>query len=133
MELDRNGVLIYSRSTKTSLQSMIDVQSNRIDLVVKGYGKDATVDAARIVAGINARTGSFVQIQARQINLTGYVTVSELNAQNAKINNLINGTTQAFYIRSSILSGGRIVLGGHNLGRTTLTIDGVSHNLVVWT
>lgn len=84
-------------------KSRIKQQSDRIDIVVEGTGKDAKVKTASIVAGINDQEGSFVKISASKINLSGYVTMSDLESTNASISNLINGTTIAQKIKASII------------------------------
>ena len=127
MQLDRNGVLIYSRSAKTNLQSMIDVQSNRIDLVVKGYGKDATIDAASIVVGINKRTGSFIKLQAKQIELSGYVTMSAFNAQRGTINNLMTGHTVASALSATTVSASVLKVAGTRASWKLANIPGYGY------
>ena len=125
MNLDRNGVLIYSKSSPLNLQSMIDVQSNRINLVVKGFGKNATIDTAKIVAGINKQTGSFVKIQARNVELSGYVTMSEFSAQKATINNLISGKATAARINCFTLNAWAFKLGAFSATWQSATIPNV--------
>lgn len=75
------SIAMAVKSAEDNMQAQIDVQKDRISLVVSGEGDDATVDAASIVAGINAQSGSFVKIQARNINLSGYVTATSLTTQ----------------------------------------------------
>lgn len=116
MDLDRNGVLIYSKSSPLNLQSMIDVQSNRISLVVKGYGKNATIDTAKIVAGINKQTGSFVKIQARNIELSGYTTLQKFTALEGRLDKLLTGKTSA-----TILAAGSVQTGTLRVGGTLIT------------
>lgn len=108
MELDRNGVLIYSRSSPINLQSLIDAQANRIDLVVKGYGPDATLDVASIVTGINKREGSFIKLSAKQIDLSGYVRVEDLT-----VDYLVSKIQMASQINVNRLNAGTLtVMGG---------------------
>ena len=89
--------------------------------------------AASIVAGINDQSGSYVKIKAATINLTGYVTVSDLNATNATIKNLVSGNTQATKLwASTILANNetisnRLTYLGHTIvSRNALAPDGVT-------
>ena len=82
------------------MSGRLEVTYNRVSLVVTQKDGQDVVDAASIVAGINAQTGSYVKIQARNINLSGYVTISELNAANAKIDNLMSGKSTATVLQA---------------------------------
>lgn len=57
MSLDAKGVIIYATDEPNMLQSKIDVQADRIGLVVQGEGDDKSIRAAKITAAINAVTG----------------------------------------------------------------------------
>lgn len=79
-----------------TLSGRITVNSNRIAIVVSDDGQgNYSANAASIVAGINGQTGSYIKIKADTINLSGYVTATQLNAVNAKIDNLTSGNTNA--------------------------------------
>lgn len=106
--------------TKKGLQSSITQNANRISIVVDDNNN---VKAASIVAGINGQSGSYVKIKADTINLSGYVTASELSATNARIENLISGTS-AF----TLLIAASIRMGGWPLSLST--IDG--NKVVTW-
>lgn len=90
-------------SAENSLSGRITVASDKVSLVVKENAGEYVVDAASIVLGINAQTGSYVEISASKIDLDGYVTATELNAQKARIDNLVSGTTEASELRASSL------------------------------
>ena len=100
-------IYTHIRDVQNGLQSSITQLSNKIALVVKD---DNTLDVASIVLGINGQTGSYVKIKANTINLDGYVTVSELSATDAKIDNLTSGTTAATSIRSTSLNASSILI-----------------------
>lgn len=95
-----------------TLSGRIDVQADRIDLVVTGSGSGAEVNAASIVLGINGQSGSYVKIRAGTIDLDGYVTVSSLNAVDAKIDNLTSGYAQATELNAVNLKCNNFYLGG---------------------
>ena len=133
LRINSKGVLVYATDNKNNLMSKLNVQADRIDLVVTGTGKNKKINTAEIVAGINAQKGeSYVKIKADKINLSGYVTASQLETVDAKIANLISGTTLAGSIRANQLSGGSFKLNGHSHNNSTITIDGVPFNIVTW-
>lgn len=125
------------KDTENGLTSSITQTASQIRAEVS----DAT-DTATIVAGINAQTGSYVKIAARNINLSGYVTADELSATNAKIrnleadnatfSNLLTGQEQAGYIRVATLRAGAITFGSYSLRRGYITVDGTQFQVVMW-
>lgn len=76
----------------TGLSSRITQNANKVAIVVDD---ENNLKTASIVAGINDQSGSYVKIKADKINLTGYVTVSDLNAVSATISNLMSGNATA--------------------------------------
>jgi phage minor structural protein len=84
-----------AKSAEGTLSGRIDVQANKIGLVVTEKDGQAVVNSASIVAGINGQTGSYVKIDADTINLSGYVTASQLAATDARVTNLMTGNTTA--------------------------------------
>ena len=78
-------------------------------------GLDSRVVKGEIASTIN-QTAQSVLIQAEKINLSGYVTVSQLSATNANITNLMNGTTVATKIYATELKAttGRLDIGDYN-------------------
>jgi hypothetical protein len=74
-----------------------------------------------------------VQISADKINLTGYVTASQLNATQADINKLKSGESQATLLKTgSIVVTSSISFGGDYLAKRTYTINGTEYRLVTW-
>lgn len=73
IQLDANGVLIYSQDNENMIGSKIQVESDRITQIVEAVGEDGEVTAASIVLSINA-AGSSVQISADTIDIDGIVT-----------------------------------------------------------
>lgn len=123
---------IRDQSQEIELMSgRLTVAYNRISLVVTQKDGQDVVDAASIVAGINSQSGSYVKIQAKTINLTGYVTASQLSATNAKIDSLITGGTTAGRLSTRMLEvGNSITWGGRALVRQPVTIDGTQYTFV---
>ena len=104
------------------LESRIDMTEKELTLTVK---KDSVISAIRM-------SPEEVKIQARRVNLEGYVTVSELNATKAQISNLESGVTQASYLRAATLKAGSMIFGTAVLRRGYLTVDGTTFKVVMW-
>lgn len=66
----------------------------RASIKVTADGLESKVERNGVISAIN-QTSESVTIQARRINLSGYVTSSQLNAANARIDNLMSGSTAA--------------------------------------
>ena len=107
-------------NSENSLSGRITVNANKVALVVTEKEGQNVVNAASIVAGINGQSGSYVKIEAEEINLSGYVTANELSVTNAKIANLESGATTATSLKAtamattymSVYSGGSFSLFG---------------------
>ena len=121
---------------ESGLSGRITINSNKVSLVVTEKEGQNVVNAASIVAGINDQdktSSSYVDISADYINLSGYVTASQLNATNATITNLTNGTTTAASIKTNQLAASSgFSLGGHAHHNSNITIGGVTYNIVTW-
>ena len=125
LRLTADGTLIYASDIENSIGSKIQTQADRISLVVVGHGKDAKVNAAQIVLGINNQTGSYIKLKADKINLSGYVTVSKLEAVEAKFNNLISGKASATVINAGSIKTGTLRVGGVLYHEMSKWIEGV--------
>ena len=89
------------KNGQNQLSSRITQQANKISLVVEERNGRNVIKTASIVSGINADHGSYIKLQADTINLSGYVTMSQLNATNATIANLMSGYATASKILAS--------------------------------
>ena len=116
-QTERRIILEANRATaaESELSGRITVAANRISLVVTERDGHAVVNTASIVAGINANHGSYIKLQADTINLSGYVTASQLSATNAKIDNLMSGYAQATEINSANLRCNNFYFAGHRV------------------
>ena len=93
IQLDADGVLIYALGENT-IGGKIQVQRERIDLVVEGEGAGAEIKAASIALAIN-EGGSEAAITAEQIYLNGTTIVkngSDLSAAGGWFSNLYSFT-----------------------------------------
>ena len=113
------------RDADKTLDGKITVQANKISLVVTEKHGVYTVNAASIVLGINEQGGSYVRIKADRIDLTGYVTVSDLSATNATINSLRSGQSTFSLVNTSAIR-----LAGYSLYLGHVTINGTQYNVV---
>ena len=133
MKLNSKRVLIYATDNSKNVMSAINTQAKRIDLVVKGTGKNAKVDAASIVLGINAQTGSYVKIKATTVDLGNYAKVGELNAVKADIGTLQTYVSKSGYINGATIRGGSFIFGSSVLRKGYVYGDGgVRYNCVMW-
>lgn len=92
-----------------NLYSLIQQEAGKIALIVNS---DNTLNQAAIILAINGTGGSSIEISADKVNLSGYVTASQLNATNAEISNLMSGNTTATTLRASAMYGSTINTSG---------------------
>lgn len=138
-ELIRSETQIGLKASKRDLDDLDDrltglimVEAGRITQIVSSVGSNGQVTAASIVLAVNNAASSVV-ISAQHIDLRGYVTASELDAVDAKIDNLTTGVTAAASIRSnSVAASSSFSLGGKAHHNSTITIDGVNFQIVTW-
>jgi hypothetical protein len=95
------------KSEDEQLRGLIRVQANKISLVVTERDGRSVVNEASIVLAINKDNGSTIKLKADTVDLGNYATVGELNAQKARVDNLISGhTTFDSLVASSASLGG---------------------------
>lgn len=120
---------LNSRITQTANEIKAEVvdSENRLSsrITVNSQSIKLKVDKNGVIGAINVSPES-VDISASKINLTGYVTASELAATDAEITNLKNGTTQATSLRSVSMSTSIFIMAGTNATWQTKTIDGTT-------
>lgn len=78
IQLDANGVLIYSQDNENMIGSKIQVESDRISQIVEAVGEDGEITAASIVMAINNGASSIV-ISADHIELDGDAVVQSIS------------------------------------------------------
>ena len=89
-------------------------------------------ETSKIVAGINSQTGSYVQIQARTINLTGYTTITKFNALSGTVDGILSaGTFGSNRITSAQINATSLLAAsngfnfkGHTIGSYACTTNG---------
>ena len=100
---------VNSLGVGETLYSLIQQEAGKISLIVNS---DNTLNQAAIILAINGTGGSSIEISADKVNLSGYVTASQLNATNAEISNLMSGNTTATTLRASAMYGSTINTSG---------------------
>lgn len=117
--------------TENRLSAEIKVNSDNIRLKVDKNG---------VISAINVSPES-VDISASRINLTGYVTASELESTNAAITNLESGVATASILRASSFYGAQATMNslavpdnlsiyGHATSFKTITVGGTTYHLL---
>lgn len=114
MYIDINGVLQYANDFEKNIGSMFKAQSDAISAEVTRATKNEEAMSALIamnaeeitskvskgaIASTINQTAQSVLIQASKINLSGYVTASQLSATQADIDNLKTGASTASTLR----------------------------------
>lgn len=94
------------------------------------------VDKNGVIAAIRLSPET-VTIQASKINLSGYVTSSQLNATNANFDNLIAGNTTATYIKARTLSSTYLVtdnisMANHSWTSKSIDVNGTTIHYLGW-
>lgn len=129
---------LYSRITQTASSIKAEVSKKVDKTTYEAYVKvtaksiESKVSAGNIASTIN-QTAQSVTIKASKIDLSGYVTASELEATNATITNLTSGTTAAAALKGNdIYANSGLRLKGYWLHNSTITINKVNYNIVTW-
>ena len=142
MDIDpETGVIVYAENNKNMIGSKFKVQSDQISLEVRNrqnadssLSAKITVNSEKIETKVSKgnisstinQTAQGVLIRASKINLEGYVTVSDLKATNAEIENIISGKTQVRQLNAKLINGNIINCGTCTL--TYITTRGIDYN-----
>ena len=121
LSLDAFGVLVYADDNVNMWQSKLNVQADRIGLVVNGTGANASIKAAEIVAAIN-QSGSSVTISADHILLDGDSVATSLYGKDVVIDDLV---------ATQIESGSLDITGTANI-QGALNVDTINNTSVEW-
>ena len=97
------SIAMAVKSAKDDLQSSINVEKNRISLLVEGTGANAKIKPAEIVAAIN-NGSSTVKISANHIQLDGDTIVGLLEGKQIGANSFMGEVLQ-------VVRGGQLILG----------------------
>lgn len=107
--------------SENRLSARITVNANNINL---------KVDKGGVISAINVSPEQ-VDISASRVNLTGYVTASDLAATNASIDNLKSGVTTAAKLSATTLQANSTFnCFGHSLSLIQKTLDGTTYHFL---
>ena len=153
MTLNSKGLLVYQKNIKTGiysnfvfgetyqsdihdpkhgLKSQIKQTQNKVSIVVTEKNGRDVVNTASIVAGINGQEGSYVKIQAKTINLSGYTTMTQFNALSGSVDGILAAgtfgsnkiTSTTINATSSLAASDKFNFKGHNIGTYACTTNG---------
>jgi len=113
----------YTRATEAEGSLSTRITANAEGLTSK-------VSAGEIASTLN-QTPQSMLIQARTINLDGYVTVSQLNAVDAKIGNLTTGLTTASLLKATTLQATNFSFNGDYARWGTLSLGSIKSMTVM--
>ena len=101
------GIMTEVQDRENDLSTRITQNADEIEAIVTAVGEDGEVSAASIVAAINAQTGqSTVQISADMVDLTGYLTVTDVGSTGTTV---IDGSR----IQTGSITAARLGLAGN--------------------
>lgn len=126
-KISQSASQITSIVAKTGINNLASNQTlfSRIDQNATEIS--SKVSNGSVISAIN-QTAETIKIQASKINLVGYVTASELDAEKGRFDNLVSGETQATYLSTYKL---RVGAGGFNFNGTNYRGVSVSMGSVV--
>jgi len=133
IKVTAQGASITSNTTRlnqqgeriTTAEAKIEVNANAITQKVSKGDISSTIN----------QTAQGVLIQASKINLSGYVTASDLAATNATISNLMSGDSTATKLVCGsfrITSGYAFQYGSSTISKSTLNIGGTDYHVLTW-
>lgn len=131
-----NAEVTRATAAENSLSGRVTVNANKVAVVVEEKQGQYVVKAASIVAGINDQTGSYVKIEADTINLSGYVTATQFNAEKARFDNLVSGDTTATWLKAVNSNISALTIGNDLTFKTKgvywqgVTINGTSYHFM---
>lgn len=105
---DSNGLPVFAAGS-SQMWGNVQLNANRIALVVTQAGGNDVVNTASIVAAVNA-AGSSVTINADKITLNGQTLVSEINGIEANFTKLTTGQTTATMLRATRVQAGSLAM-----------------------
>ena len=108
------------KKADADLSSRIDMNAEQITLKVNKGDISSTIN----------QTAQSVQINASKINLSGYVTASELSAVSAEINDLKSGRAVATTLIAGNLRCSNFNFNGNSIYLRVVNIDGTNHYLL---
>lgn len=115
------------KKVEDQLSSKIKQQANKISLVVEEKNGVNVINAAKIVLGINAQTGSYAKIDADTIDLNGSVLADEIATERGRITNLMAGNSLVSKLWATTVSTSVLQVGGTTASWQLKNIPGVGY------
>lgn len=115
------------KKVEDQLSSKIKQQANKISLVVEEKNGVNVVNAAKIVLGINAQTGSYTKIIADTIDLQGSVLATEIATERGRITNLMAGNSLFTKVWATTVSTSVLQVAGSTASWQLKNIPGVGY------
>lgn len=127
--VDSNGLPVFAPGS-SQMWGNITLNKDRIALVVTQQSGQDVVNAASIVAAVNA-AGSSVTINANKIYLNGHTLVTEISGIEAAFTNLVTGQTTATNLRAVRIQAGSLAMADGVYTPTTVTMDSTASFAVI--
>lgn len=103
IDIDGANAAIKLKASQTEVDKLTGrVSTAESELKVQAGEISTKVSKDGIISSIN-QTAEEIRIQASKINLSGYVTASQLEAQSARFDNLVSGLSIAEYLQAKKL------------------------------
>lgn len=117
------GGLVTIKASQTDLDAMGErVSSAEASIKVNSDNIELKVSKNGVISSIN-QTAESVKIKASKIELSGYVTASQLSSLEARFDNLTSGVTQAALINTqNLMCNGPVTLRGHSCDWSSLKV-----------
>ncbi|MDD6936015.1 MAG: phage tail protein [Clostridiales bacterium] len=123
IDIDGANAQIELKASQTTVDALGErVSSAEINIDGANAKIELKVSKDGVISSIN-QTAESVKIKASRIELSGYVTASQLSALEARFDNLTSGVTQAALINTqNLMCNGPVTLRGHSCNWSSLEV-----------
>lgn len=123
ISIDNANAQIALKASQTAVDALGErVSSAEINIDGANAQIELKVSKDGVISAIN-QTAESVKIKASRIELSGYVTASQLSALEARFDNLTSGVTQAALINTqNLMCNGPVTLRGHSCNWSSLEV-----------
>ena len=123
ISIDNANAQIALKASQTAVDALGErVSSAEINIDGANAQIELKVSKDGVISAIN-QTAESVKIKASRIELSGYVTASQLSSLEARFDNLTSGVTQAALINTqNLMCNGPVTLRGHSCNWSSLEV-----------
>ena len=123
ISIDNANAQIALKASQTTVDALGErVSSAEINIDGANAQIELKVSKDGVISSIN-QTSESIKIKASKIELSGYVTASQLSALEARFDNLTSGVTQAALINTqNLMCNGPVTLRGHSCNWSSLEV-----------